>query len=551
MYEARQKKQGKENRVIRNISYPSKQVYTIDERGETSAHFILNKIQPKAKILEKKSILSNSNILANAVVLKIIQKKNVSKIDAEDYKFFEDFLIKRVAYFMYKENPNNNDADKNYFEAEKIVRQQLEEEAKIAAYYKWKSDGEQQNQDQEIMDEQYFDALKSTIARHVLSTTEFSNHPETAKFISGMKSIGISEDEAKDIWRLILNGVKEQESQNKKAVYYDQDKKKSIFTSDLDVIRNQNKYYRELKEKIKHLLSVDIDANTNKQKLALWTGGYDLSDYAEKQGCKTLETTKLGKVIDNIYISDKWPLIGPLWNIISETFVEEFTNSAYQDKEVHVYIRAYDPASVLVRQEIDQIDPKIPIFWHCIGTQDNHDYMEIDNDGILSKTEKPARREDECLMRLWKFYRKKEKQGNKMKGGDVMVDKFKEVLNIDYYGMKESIAAKRYNEKILEQAYYLSEREKTNPADNVSIYFRVKEKVDEFIHKKSINYIDKIKKEAYRIWQRMGAHQNQSKDEQNKDWEAASIITVCNTDEFLNFTLFPALSDITSVKQQI
>ena len=535
MYEARQNKE-KENKLSRNIIHSSKQFSTIEKRKSSSFPIFINNMQPKTigKVLSRNSILSYSSNLMNIVISRIVQKKDISKMDAQDYKVFEGFLIKQVAYFIFH-NTGNSDADANYFNAEKIVRQKMDKEAKIRAYLKWEKDGGGQQYPKQ-MDEQYFDALKQTIASYVLTSTDPSSHPETAQFILAMKSVGILENEAMEIWNLILKGIKEQETQNAKAILYDQNQK-PIFTSDLDVIRNQNVYYRQLKDKIKPLLMVDIDHYTNKQKLALWTGGYDLSSYAETQGCKTLETTKFGKVIDNIYMSNKWPLIGPLWNIISETFVEEFTNSTHQNKEVHIYIRAYDPASVLVRQEIDQIDPKIPMFWHCIGSQDNHNYMEIDNRGNLSTVASPARREDECLMRLWKFYRMNEKANKRMKGGDVMVKKFKEVLDIDYHEMKESIAVKRYNEKILEQAYFLSEDKSTSSFDDNARYFRAKNSVDDFIHKESTKYENKIRKEAYRIWKRNGAHQNQPEAEQRKDWEASSIIIVCNTDNFLHYTL--------------
>lgn len=479
----------------------------------------------------------------------IVQKKGTSEINADDYNFFKDYLVKKAAYYIWQQkgalpNQDKEEQDKDYHTALSIVEKELQGEIKQAAYYQWEKAGKPN--DPTKTDKFYYEALHKVIADKCLSTTEPAEHPETKGFILKMEDIGCPTQLASEIWQIILNGIEEQKTQNTKAVYKDpQDNGKLIYTSDLDRIRNQNKFYVQLGEKISQYLSIEADKITNSKKLALWTGGYDLSNFAESQGCKTLETTQFGKVLDSFYLSNNWNLIGPLWNIISETFVKTFIDDPYADKEVHVFIRAYDPASVLIRQEIDQIysNPKIPVYWHCIGTPDKSTYQEIDENGDLTNTQNPVMREDVCLLRLMKYYEKQEQQktagSESLKGGEVMRSKFENVLTLDFLGVKGSIALYRYHKKIQELAYYNWEQAGQPKNNDKEYYYAAQKKVEQYIDTKSMSMGKEIKEQAYLIWEAKPNHSTQSKQDELSDWNIAKLIVVCNNDEFLKIANTP------------
>lgn len=497
-------------------------------------------IQPKQNSQKKQPLAKEYTNWSKPIKKKYIysattQRKGTNEINSDDYKFFHDFLVRKAALLIWQQkgSPQNQDKEKqdeDYYKALDIVNKELDNEIKLEAYYIWEKAGKKN--DQADTGKSYYEALKKIIANKCLSTTDPSKHPETAGFIIKMEELGCFKQYASEIWEILLKGIAKQEQQNKMAVYKNpKDNGKIIYTSDLDRIRNDNTFYHELGEKISQYLEIETGAD-NKKKLALWTGGYDLSAYAESQGCKTLETTKFGKVLDSFYLSSNWNLIGPLWNIISETFVEKFVKSQNVNKEVHVYIRAYDPASVLIRQEIDQIylDSEIPIFWHCIGSQsDASQYQEIDINGDLNVQSQSAPREDECLLRLMKYY---EKNSN-LKGGKVMKEKFEQVLTLDFLGVKENIALYRYNKKIQKLAYYQWELASCPDGNNSEYYYTAQKKVQEYINIKSMSMEKGIIEQALQIWEAKKSPQNQSKEDKSSDWNIASLIVVCNENDFL------------------
>lgn len=283
-----------------------------------------------------------------------------------------------------------------------------------------------------------------------LKTIDPKIHPETKSFIEKLIEIGFSESESLDIWNHLLKGKKKQIEANKRArvlvspqsiqeEIYGVKEEGFFYTSDNDVIRNNNPEYREVARKVKSKL----DVHNSGKKLALWSGGYDLSAYASSQNYTTLEESQFGKILDNFYISHDWRLIGPLWNIISGQFVEKYIEDG--GVEFHVFIRAYDPASVLVRQEVDQIykaaqSKELKVFWHCIVSkreEENNSYYEIDEEGKLSDSPKPALSETECLKRLMNYYERNKSE----RAFQVMTNTFKSVLASDFKQVYEHMLA--------------------------------------------------------------------------------------------------------------
>jgi hypothetical protein len=126
--------------------------------------------------------------------------------------------------------------------------------------------------------------------------------------------------------------------------------------------------------------------------MALWSGGYDVSEYARKRkGYTTLESTLLGGVFDTLELYSDWKCIGPLWNAISRKFVEGGHGI------IHVFIRVHAPDSVLYLKEIPAIERNIGdeaglpdelkvtgVLWHALFADGAwHGLKEIDNQGRL------------------------------------------------------------------------------------------------------------------------------------------------------------------------
>jgi hypothetical protein len=126
-------------------------------------------------------------------------------------------------------------------------------------------------------------------------------------------------------------------------------------------------------EKLRALLSV-----TPGQRMALWSGGFDVSVYADGRGFSTLEHTAAGRVFESLELYRDWAIIGELWNALSRAFVDGAQG------EVHVFMRTHDPTSVLLAQEVPGVkDHRIAIRWHVLFGEALADIREIDAHGEL------------------------------------------------------------------------------------------------------------------------------------------------------------------------
>lgn len=399
------------------------------------------------------------------------------------------------------------------------------------AYALWQEQGAVPNLSQEESTRIYFAAVQEEKKRQLtraLSSTDPASHPETQQFISAMRNANstLSDSQIDQIWQLILSGKREQEALNErarlktdtpelKAMYNTE--KDYLFTSDLDEIRNQNQAYKQLAEIAKPLLS------TNNQKLALWSGGYDLSDYACRRGYVTLEGSTFGRILDSLYLSDKWNLIGPLWNIISKTFVKQYISEHGQ--EVHVFIRAYDPASVLVRQEVGEIyalDPgmRIRMKWHCI-VQQGTDYYEIREDGTLAQTpdeDHSAFDESNCLTRLMRFFSSPQNKQTYGRAYNTMSRGFQSVLASDFSQIHEHISVSEFRARVQaesRQLWLIKGSPSQTPEEARQDYFNAERLVIESMK------VTWCQNKAYEIWQRNGSRPDQSEQDMRMDYEQA------------------------------
>jgi hypothetical protein len=116
------------------------------------------------------------------------------------------------------------------------------------------------------------------------------------------------------------------------------------------------------------------------RKMALWTGGFDVSLYAEKKNFSTLEGTAAGRVLNSLELYKEWKIIGVLWNHLSRVFVQGAQG------EVHVFMRVHDPKSVALAEEVPGLKALdamrgITIKWHALFGERLEDIKEIDEDG--------------------------------------------------------------------------------------------------------------------------------------------------------------------------
>lgn len=89
---------------------------------------------------------------------------------------------------------------------------------------------------------------------------------------------------------------------------------------------------------------------SSRKKMALWSGGYEVSEYAQKLGYTCLESTQLGAMIQRGKYYHHERDLFRLWNYLSEEFVNQVTGT-----DVHVFCRNFDRNSVLLQIEYPRL----------------------------------------------------------------------------------------------------------------------------------------------------------------------------------------------------
>lgn len=182
------------------------------------------------------------------------------------------------------------------------------------------------------------------------------NHPEWPIFMREMQKYLKEESKIKYMWEFTIKGIDYQLNLNKIGKKHD-----------------PNPFFQQLSALLSKegLLSVNPG-----ESFALWSGGFDVSLYAQSEGFTTLEKTIAGQLFSALMLYSSWQPLGPLWNHLSQEFARNCGNS------VHVFFRVQDPLSVLERQELREISKsghvQTIIFHPMINRDDAVDVLDIE-----------------------------------------------------------------------------------------------------------------------------------------------------------------------------
>lgn len=219
-----------------------------------------------------------------------------------------------------------------------------------------------------------------------------TGHGEWGTFREDMARAGFSGDVTEIAWQLVLGGIADQGRLNDEAM--------ARFTERQDQRdhRASNSWYQELVKVVGDHLEIDTPT------LALWSGGREISDYALAKGHTPLEATAFGGVVDRLALTPDWMLKTPMWNVLSKAFVSRARGP------VHIFLRAYDPESVLIAQEVPQLrvvmalDPAVRLVWHPVYAAADGRLMEITR-GLDLAPDAPCSTRDACVRILYDYLR--------------------------------------------------------------------------------------------------------------------------------------------------
>jgi hypothetical protein len=217
-------------------------------------------------------------------------------------------------------------------------------------------------------------------------------HPEWRPYQELTKAAGIPQDEADAAWQLLLGGVDSQGALNDQAMAT------TRIRQEQRDLRASNTWYQEFVK----LMTKYLEINT--PTMALWSGGVELSDYAHTKGHTPLERTRIGRVLHVLELNPNWLLKTPMWNVLSKAFVARATGP------VHIFMRTYAPESVLISQEIPQLQlvqrlkPDVKLIWHPVYTTANGQMREITRDYQLVDDAQYDKR-DQCVSVLMQYLR--------------------------------------------------------------------------------------------------------------------------------------------------
>ena len=177
-------------------------------------------------------------------------------------------------------------------------------------------------------------------------------HPEYKQWVAQATGIGMAQADADRMWTLIIEGLRDNKPANFEAV------------ADFMV-----KWMK-----------------VPKGKAALWSGGIDLSDYAVSKGLTTLEAQKFYEATKGLKLYEDKGAVYECWKALSRKFVEQF------DGVVNVYMREWDPKSVLVTTELEVLTDKgLQVKFHAMDWVDapghigefsvDHAFVELDAAG--------------------------------------------------------------------------------------------------------------------------------------------------------------------------
>ncbi|GGS92928.1 MULTISPECIES: hypothetical protein [Streptomyces] len=223
-------------------------------------------------------------------------------------------------------------------------------------------------------------------------------HGEWRGFCTMMREAGVADDVVDDAWQLVLGGLADQGTLNTEA--------ESI--QDVQERRDRamaNTWFSDLVKLVGNHLEI------NTPTLALWSGGEAVSRYAAARGHTPLEETRFGRVLDRLVITPDWDLKLPMWRVVSQAFVSRATGP------VHIFLRAYEPESVLLLQEVPQLraiqamNPNVTLHWHPLYTLPDGTLREVASDLQLVDDASYTSR-DRCTAALYQYLLRVHDRGN-------------------------------------------------------------------------------------------------------------------------------------------
>jgi hypothetical protein len=113
--------------------------------------------------------------------------------------------------------------------------------------------------------------------------TKPTEHPEWPEFQRTMREGGFSTDDTETAWQLLLGGLAEQGQLNDAARRESDDRQQQREH------RATNDWYRQLVALVGDHLRIETPT------MALWSGGFDASVYAQSKGHTPLEFTRVGR----------------------------------------------------------------------------------------------------------------------------------------------------------------------------------------------------------------------------------------------------------------
>ncbi len=217
-------------------------------------------------------------------------------------------------------------------------------------------------------------------------------HGEWSTFRDMMAQAGFPADVTDVAWQLVLGGIAEQGRLNDEAMT------KFTVRQEQRDYRASNSWYLELVKVVGDYLGIDTPT------MALWSGGREVSDYARAKGHTPLEATPFGGVVDKLTLIPDWKLKTPMWNVLSKAFVSRARGP------VHIFLRAYEPDSVLIAQEVPQLrvimalHPAVELIWHPVYAASDGTLMEVTKNLELTSDASYSTR-DESVQVLYDYLR--------------------------------------------------------------------------------------------------------------------------------------------------
>jgi hypothetical protein len=207
-----------------------------------------------------------------------------------------------------------------------------------------------------------------------------------------MAQAGFPDDVTDIAWQLVLGGIAEQGRLDDEAM--------SRFSARQEQRdhRASNSWYQELVKVVGDYLGIDTPT------MALWSGGREVSDYALAKGHTPLESTPFGGVVDKLILIADWKLKTPKWNVLSKAFVSRARGP------VHIFLRAYDPDSVLIAQEVPQLrvimalHPQVRLIWHPVYAAADGSLREVTKN-LQPASDASYSTRDECVQVLYDYLR--------------------------------------------------------------------------------------------------------------------------------------------------